>query len=104
MYLVCVFFQRLDERDFGERKEINKRKKLILEGKVCVSVFGPPVLQDSPAPTKKKEGGTPANLRPNDVSTSLRERFCERKNKADLHQYNLGYDIVDQILFERKFV
>ncbi|KAL5003990.1 hypothetical protein ScPMuIL_017446 [Solemya velum] len=24
---------RLDERDFGEQKEINKRKKLIMEGK-----------------------------------------------------------------------
>lgn len=27
-------FQKLDEQDFGEKKEINKRKKLILEGKV----------------------------------------------------------------------
>ena len=26
--------QRLDEMDFGEKKEINKRKELILEGKV----------------------------------------------------------------------
>lgn len=29
------FFQRLDERDFGEQKEINKRKRMIIEGKVC---------------------------------------------------------------------
>ena len=32
MLILCL--QRLDEQDFGEKKEINKRKKLILEGKV----------------------------------------------------------------------
>ena len=35
---VIIWSQSLDEQDFGEKKEINKRKKLILEGKV--SAFG----------------------------------------------------------------
>ena len=33
-YTAVWFLQSLDEQDFGEKKEINKRKKLILEGKV----------------------------------------------------------------------
>lgn len=33
--LVCfILSQKLDEQDFGERKAINKRKQMILEGKV----------------------------------------------------------------------
>lgn len=31
-------FQRLDERDFGEQREINKRKRMIQEGKVGLQV------------------------------------------------------------------
>ena len=33
-HVSCPWLQRLDEQDFGEQKEINKRKRLILEGKV----------------------------------------------------------------------
>lgn len=37
----CFFFilQRLESTDFDEKKEINKRKQLILEGKVCHNLF-----------------------------------------------------------------
>lgn len=35
-----LFLQRFDERDFGVQKEINKRKKLLMEGKVGICVVG----------------------------------------------------------------
>lgn len=34
-----LFLQRLDERDFGVQKEINKRKKLLMEGKVRICLI-----------------------------------------------------------------
>ena len=34
-----MLFQRLDERDFGHQKEVNKRKQLLLEGKVRKCYF-----------------------------------------------------------------
>ena len=34
-----VLFQRLDEQDFDEKKEINRQKRLILQGKVRICEF-----------------------------------------------------------------
>ena len=36
-----TLFQRLDERDFGHQKEVNKRKQMLLEGKVRKCYFFP---------------------------------------------------------------
>jgi hypothetical protein len=37
--LVLAWFQRLDEQDFDERRDINKRKKMILEGRVRIMFY-----------------------------------------------------------------
>jgi len=33
---LLLMFQRLDEQDFDEKKEINRQKRLILQGKVRI--------------------------------------------------------------------